>query len=434
MNKKFLFLTKTSIQKKLKSKWFLGVNILLFLLIVSLVNIDSIISFFGGEFKEGIEIVVMDNTKNNSYQLLENNLKEKESDLEKKFQLSETKDTYSQVVKEIDDKIFIVLEEDATNYLSAKIVSDAKIDSMTYQYLTTALQEVKYQYALLNSSIDSSELAKISAPLEIERVILSKDKKDADENLETIMGAIFPTLILPFFMLIVFLVQMIGAEIYEEKSTRSMEIIISNVSAKTHFLSKIVASNCFVIVQGLLFLFDGGVALLIKNGIGGGATTEFTKEISTVWTSLVASGFTEKLVYIVPISFILLLLSFLTYSLTAGILASLTVNMEDYQQIQTPVMLILVVAYYLAIMSSMFHGSTFIRVLSYLPYISCLLSPSLLVLGQITILDSLISIFILVIFNYLFLKKGLKLYKSGILNYSNEKIWSKVGKMMKNEI
>ncbi len=433
MNKKFLFLTKASISKKLKSEWFLGVNIFLFVLIVSLMNIDSIISFFGGEFTEYINIMVMDHTNINSYSLFENSIKEKDSDFAKKIHLSKTEESYSKVVKEIGNHIFIVLEEDATNYMNAKIVSNRKIDSMTYQYITTSLQEVKYQYALLSSKIDSREFNKISAPLPIERVILSNDKKDADENLETIMGAVFPTLILPFFMLIVFLVQMIGAEIYEEKSTRSMEIIISNVSAKTHFLSKIIASNCFVLVQGLILLCDSGVALLIKRMIGGTAATEFTKEISTVWTSLVASGFTEKLVYIIPISLGLLLLSFITYSITAGLLASLTVNMEDYQQIQTPVMLILVVAYYLAIMSSMFHGSTFIRVLSYLPYLSCLLSPSLLVLGQITIFDSILSIILLLLFNYFLLKKGLKLYKSGILNYSNEKIWVKVKKMLKNE-
>lgn len=432
MNKKFLFLTKTSINKKIKSKWFIAVNILLLFLIVSLINIDSVISFFGGEFNEDMDIVVIDHTKNDSYRFLKNSLTNKDSGLDKEFNLSKTMEDYEKVTKKIGDKILIVLEDNSTNYLSASIVSDGKIDSMTYQYLTTTLQEVKYQYALLNSSIDSRELAKISTPLEIERVILSKDKKDADENLETIMGAVFPTLILPFFMLIVFLVQMIGAEIYEEKSTRSMEIIISNVSPKTHFLSKIVASNSFVLIQGIILLLDSGIALLIKNSMSSSATTEFTKELSTVWNSLVASGFTEKLVYIIPISLGLLLLSFLTYSLTAGILASLTVNMEDYQQIQTPVMLILLVAYYLAIMSSMFNGSTFIRVLSYLPYLSCLLSPSLLVLGQITIADSILSILVLIFFNYLLMKKGLKFYKSGILNYSNEKIWLKVKKMMKN--
>ena len=53
------------------------------------------------------------------------------------------------------------------------------------------------------------------------------------------MTSVFPSLILPFFMLTIFLVQMIGAEVNDEKTTRGMEIIISNVSPKTHFLQKL---------------------------------------------------------------------------------------------------------------------------------------------------------------------------------------------------
>ena len=96
-------------------------------------------------------------------------------------------------------------------------------------------------------------------------------------------------------------------------------------------------------------------------------------------------------------------------------------------------MLILLVAYYLAIMASMFNGSIFIRTLSYLPFISCLLSPALLVLGQVSILDVSISIIILLLFNIIVMKNGLKVYKEGILNYSNEKVWSKLKKIIKSK-
>ncbi|MEF9975563.1 MAG: hypothetical protein RR754_02275, partial [Oscillospiraceae bacterium] len=44
---------------------------------------------------------------------------------------------------------------------------------------------------------------------------------------------------------------------------------------------------------------------------------------------------------------IMFLLTFLAYSLLAGILASMTTSIEDYQQLQTPLMLILMFAYYM---------------------------------------------------------------------------------------
>ena len=80
-------------------------------------------------------------------------------------------------------------------------------------------------------------------------ILILENKKSENENMETIMTTVFPIVILPFFMLTIFLVQMIGAEVNEEKTTKSMEIIISNVSPKTHFLSKILSSNLFVIIH-----------------------------------------------------------------------------------------------------------------------------------------------------------------------------------------
>lgn len=433
MYKKFLYLTKTSLNKKIKSKWFIIINILLCLLIVTLVNIDSIISFFGGDFNEKANIIVLDKTDFDTYQLFKNSILEDTKDANTEFNIKKSTKSYDELTKKIGDKIIVVLNQNDNDYLDSSIVSLSKIDSFKYQYISNALTKTKYNYSLMKSNIDRKELMKISKPINIKRVILEDDKKSGDEAIETVMGTVFPTLILPIFMLIVFLVQMIGAEIYEEKSTRGMEIIISNVSSETHFASKVTSCNLFAIIQGILLLFDGLLAFIVRKNLGNSsAATAITKEISDVWDSLVSSGFTEKLVYIIPICIILFILSFIAYSIVAGILASLTVNMEDYQQIQTPIMLILMAAYYLAIMSSMFHGSILIKVLSYVPFISCLLSPSLLILGEITVVDSIISILILIVFNLIVLKRGMPIYKEGILNYSSEKVFKKLGRVIKS--
>lgn len=434
MNKKLLFLTKNSLNKKLKSKWFKIVNILLCILIIGIVNIDSIINFFGGNFNNQLEIVVIDNT-NEVSDIFKNNMisSNKSLDEDLKINIKTLKSSEKEVEKKLKDKVLVVFNSSKEEYLKAKVISEDKIDVVNYQLITNALSATKYNYGILKSNIDTKELQKISTPISIERKILDESKANEDDNMELIMGTVFPTVILPFFMLIIFLVQMIGAEIYEEKSTRSMEVIISNVSPKTHFLSKIIAANTFVIAQGLLFLIYIVLGLFLKNQLAVDTTSTITQEINNIWSMLVANGFVDKLSYIIPCTVILLILSFFAYSLIAGILASMTVNMEDYQQIQTPIMLILLVAYYLAIMASMFNGSIFIRTLSYLPFISCLLSPALLILGQVSILDVSISIIILLLFNIIVMKNGLKVYKEGILNYSNEKVWSKLKKIIKSK-
>ena len=141
---------------------------------------------------------------------------------------------------------------------------------------------------------------------------------------------------------------------------------------------------------------------------------------------------TDKLLVLFQTTLLLMLLSFLSYAILSGILASMTVNIEDFNQLQSPVMLLSVLGYYLAITASMFKGSTLIHILSYLPFLSAFLSPTLYIIGEISAFEIIISIIIMILFIVLLLKKGIKVYKNGILNYSTDKVWNRVFKSMKN--
>ena len=111
-----------------------------------------------------------------------------------------------------------------------------------------------------------------------------------------------------------------------------------------------------------------------------------------------------------------MLLTFVAYSLLAGILASMSTNAEDYQQVQVPIVIVLLLGYYLSIMAGMFKGALFIKVLSFVPFISAILSPSLLVMGQIGVIEVLISVVLMIVTIYLLIKYGLRVYKVGILS------------------
>lgn len=431
MNNKFWFLTKQSLKKKFGSKWFIWVNILLAIIIIALININSIISFFGGDFSKDTNVLVIDKTEI-SYPIFKTALENVITDEEDKgtIKVKETNKSEKALKKDLkDNEVIVIFNNNEEKFVTTKIISKSKIDNVTYQYLQQSLNATKTNIALVKTNTDPNLLAKISSPMEINRVVLN-DNKSIDENMEMIMGTVFPTIILPFFMLIIFLVQMIGGEICEEKTTKSMEIIISNVSPKTHLLSKVVASNVFIISQGLLLLLYAVIGLLINTK---GQGLSMMPELGTILSTMNESGFTTKLITLIPFALVIMVLSFLAYSLIAGILASMTTNMEDFQQIQTPIMLVLLAGYYLAIMAGMFEGSTLIKILSYVPFLSCLVAPSLYMIGQVGIIDLIISIIILMIFIVLMVKYGLKVYKVGILNYSNEKIWNKFAKALKSK-
>lgn len=116
----------------------------------------------------------------------------------------------------------------------------------------------------------------------------------------------------------------------------------------------------------------------------------------------------------------------------AGILASMTTNTEDFQQIQTPIMILNLIGYYLGMMAGAFKGAVFIKVLAYVPFISAILAPSLFVIGDFTLIDLFIAIILMIAVIFLLIKYGLKIYKVGILNYSSGNLWKKMAKALKD--
>lgn len=433
MLKKFWYLTRYGLKKKFKSKSFIISNIALLILIVGIVNINTIISFFGGDFDNKVNVYVVDNT-NKSYDLFEKYYKTMEESIEngdniKISKSEEDKDKTIEKIKGTTD-IIVELNEDKNNYINANIITENYINPYTQQVLVQVINNTKYEIALIDSKIDINKLNKISQGVNIERVILDESKNTEDENMDTVMSVVFPTVILPFFTLIILLIQLIGGEINEEKTTRSMEVIISNVPPKVHFFSKLLACNAFIITQALLVFVYAFLGFLVK-GIASGTGLSVFNDICEAIKSVAGTGLLDKLYYIIPLTLVLLLLTFVAYSLIAGIFASMTVNPEDFQHIQTPIMIMCMLSYYLAIMAGMFNGSAFIRVLSYVPLISYSLSPALLIIGQIGIIDVLISIVVLILFVGVLVKYGLKIYKVGVLNYSTDKLLRRIFKASK---
>ena len=437
MTSKLKFLTGVSLKRKIKTKWFVAANIILAILIIGVANIDSIIKFFGGDFNEKTEVLIIDNT-DFSYDILSNTLDSTSKQVfdTTSYKIKKYKKSEKELKKEIKDedkKIGIVINNDDLNVINAKMISNSYIETLDYQVLSQAINQAKISIATLKSNIPVEELNKIYSPIEIDRVILDEDKKSENEMMEIIMTSVFPVIILPVFMLIIFLVQMIGTEINDEKTTRGMEIIISNVSPSTHFFSKVLSGNIFVIMQGALIILYGVIGLIIRGFMGSSSITSMLSDkIGPAFDSLLTSDFISKMGYILPLALVLLLATFLAYSLLAGILASMTTNAEDFNQLQTPIMIVSLAGYYMAIMAGVFKGSILIRIFSYIPLISAILSPSLLVLGQIGIFDLVISFILLIIFNYLLIRYGLKIYKVGILNYSSKDLWKKMFKALKD--
>ena len=439
MKNKLMFLIGEGIKRKVNTKTFKIVNIILILAIPILINIDTIIKFFGGDFDTATEVYINDET-NNLYDTFINTFEQTESftisqtDIEFK-KLEENKEDLENDIKEDESKnIILTIKSDEENILAAELTAYDEIDSGLEQRILNTLNTIRMNIAIQQSNISAEELANIYKSVEISKVMLNTEYDEAAENIKTFSYTLIPIFIIPFFLIVIFVIQMIGAEINEEKTSKSMEIIISSVSPKTHFISKMVTVNAFVLLQSILMLIYGAIGLIIRSKINGtGIIESFGINLNQVGEMISTSSLLQEVILALPLIIILLVLSIIAYSLLAGILASMTTSIEDYQQLQTPMMILIMVGYYLALMASGFENATFITVFSIIPFISALLAPVLLIMGQIGIIEIIISIVLLIIVIGLFFKYGIRVYKVGILNYSTSKLWTKLFKAMRQK-
>ena len=185
MMNKFRFLTRESIGKKINTKSFKIINIVLFIIIVCVINLDSVVKFFGGDFDEPINIYVVDEVgiyddfnevMGNSYleALKTYNAKVEKSD--KSF--DELKE---EIIKEEKKDIIIKFTpvENPTyeNVFNVDFASYEYVDTILYQNISSAVNTTKVNEAMKLANIDKELLEQIYKGFELNRIILNEDVK-----------------------------------------------------------------------------------------------------------------------------------------------------------------------------------------------------------------------------------------------------------------
>ncbi len=440
MNKR-KYLIRESLKKKIKSKWFIGINIFIFLILFVIINIGSIINFFGGDYKQPKYIQVIDNM--NIYDQYKDNLERATKYYTTPLMVSKSTDTREEAIekaKSDNNVIVLIVNEDQENIMSIELISNNRINDITKNYITNSFNSIRYNMAVEKSGLTDEQLRILNSGIKVEENILinnqqeqqvpeSNNTNQMDDTLGIVAVVVFT---LPFFFIITTLVQMIGAEINEEKSTKSMEIIISNVSPKDHLLAKIISCTTFTIIQIIVLGLSLGISILFRNKFGTEIVTSNTEIIKDVITTITGQNIMSSVITILPLLILFLVFTLITYSIVAGVLASMTTNIDDFQQLQTPIMLTISIGFYLSILAAIFEGSIFIKIMSFVPLISFMLSPSLFILGQISFAAVIVSTIIQILFTFLVYKYGLKVYRIGILNYSGDHLWKKIFKALKS--
>ena len=300
--------------------------------------------------------------------------------------------------------------------------------------LTGALEKTLFQYNLTQKGIDKAEIDSARTKITLQMENFTGEKTSEFDNVMKIaIGGVAGYLI---FMFIIIYGNMIMRSVIEEKTNRIVEIIISSVKPFQLMLGKIIGTSLAGLTQFAIWLVIGGVLFAIAPSLFQVDTptatqamtaTESHSEISNIIAALYHFPFLET-------SGVFLLFfvgGYLLYSSLYAMVGAMVDNETDTQQFMMPILIPLMLAFYVGMFSVIEepHGTISV-VFSYIPLTSPVVMLMRIPFG-VAWWEVLISLLLLYITFFLVIKIASKIYRIGILMYGKKPTYKEVWKWLK---
>lgn len=286
------------------------------------------------------------------------------------------------------------------------IIETKTMDSKALSKLPLLANELQNAINIKNAGLNEEQIGIFSTKADIKINQIDKGKS------LMIYASYFILLMFMYFMLIMYS-NILVVDIATEKGSKMIEFIFSSVSAKDYFAGKILGNFLAIIVHSILYIIFGVVAYFIIKSKG---LLDFIKiDLSLDKTSLMIIGEI----------FIFIILSLLAYMIIAAMLGSLASKQEDASKVATPLMITIVGAFMVAMIFMNRPVNLFVKIASFIPYISVFFMPLRLIKGSAGIIEGGISLIILALSLYITYILASKVYKKHILNYSADSIFTR---------
>lgn len=411
MNNFWIILFHTYLTK-LKTKSFIVTTILTVVLTLGLTNMNKIIDTFdktGGKEK----VAVLDET-GQIYQPL----KEQIATVNKEIVLVQYKGSGEEAEKDVKNEKYrgmveIRYNEEQLPQATYKAMSVA--DSDLYTEIQSGLQQLKTMMAASKINLTADQLQKLYEPVSFDKIALEENAK-TEEELSQARGLVYVLLFIIYFAVIMY-ASMIAMEVATEKSSRVMEILISSVSPIKQMFAKILGIGLLSLTQ-LAVLLSVGYYSIKQNlsSLEGGFFDAF--------------GFGNIPFSTIAYAVIFFILGYFLYATLAAFLGSLVSRIEDVQQMITPMTLLVVAGFMIAMFGLGKPDAPFITVTSYIPFFTPMIM--FLRVGMLTLptWEAIAGISVLLATIILLAIFGARVYKGGVLMYGKSNSFKDIKKAL----
>ncbi len=279
-----------------------------------------------------------------------------------------------------------VMTDSSIEYRS-KNAGNIKLASRIERVIRDLLIEMKVQA----QGLDPAIIKKLTSPVDIKTVKVTKEGKEEEAGFEKIFLTSYVFMMMMFF-LIVTSGQLLIRSMMEEKTNRVVEILMSSSSANDLMGGKIVGLSALGLTQIAFWTLIGG-AVSLKFGIE----------------------------LIPPVNGLILLIYFIFgYIFYAAIFVGAGAPLsteQEAQQVSGYLVMILIIPLILAIMVIQNPNSTFVKVLTYIPFLTASMMAVRIPVQIPSIFEIIVTTIILIFSSIVAIGVAGKIFRTTILSY-----------------
>lgn len=401
MNKFWIVLSHTYLSK-LKTKSFIITTIIMMALVLILSNMTNILKAFESDKQE--RIAVIDQTGDHLFDAYKKVVEAVNDDLTIVASQDEAKAEKKVAAEEISG--YLLLEKDVNQGLKGTYKANQISDSMISNDLLLALTQLKSKMTANEMNLTDQQILQLNTPPVYETIALSENAK-TEEDLNQARGLVYVLLFVIYFGVLMY-ATMIAMEVATEKTSRVMEILISSVPPITQMFAKILGVALLSLTQMILFFGVGYVS--IKRNLANMDEGFFA-----------FFGFGSMNISTIIYAIIFAMLGYLLYATLAACLGSVVSKVEDVQQMISPMTMLVVIAFMIAMFGLGNPSASYITITSFIPFFSPMIMFLRVGMLNVPFWEIAISIGLLIATIILLGIIGARIYRGGVLMYGSSK-------------
>jgi ABC-2 type transport system permease protein len=410
MSKFWIILFHTYLSK-IKTKSFIVTTLITVAILLALTNMNRIIDMFN---KDDVKNIAVIDETSQMFTPLQEQMKVIDKDLQIES-FDGTVNEAEQAVKEGKYEGVLILSFNQENLPEATYKANSVADTGISSGLESALQQMKTMLTAAQINLTMEQLAQLNEPVHFEKIALEKDAK-TEEELDQARGLVYVLLFIIYFSVIMY-ANMIAMEVATEKSSRVMEILISSVSPVQQMFAKILGIGLLSLTQLAIQIAVGYYSVKQNmSSMKGGFFDSF--------------GFDNLPIMTIVYGVIFFLLGYFLYATLAAFLGSLVSRIEDVQQMITPMTMLVVAGFMIAMFGLGNPEASFIRITSFIPFFTPMIM--FLRVGMLTIpvWEIVLGIVLLVGTIVVLGIFGARVYRGGVLMYGKSNSFKDIKKAL----